>query len=49
MHIEITMMQHTVYKQSDPVWLDDMDHVWIITVAPFWSYNIVRFIDHCFV
>ena len=49
MHIGITMLQHTVYKQRSPVWVDDMDPVWIITVAPFGSYNTVQFIDHCLV
>ena len=49
MLIRITMLQHTVYRQSGPVWVDDMDPVWIITMAPFGSYNIVQFIDHCFV
>ena len=49
MSIGITMLQHTIYKQSGPVWVDDMDPVWIITVAPFWSYNTIQFIDHCLV
>ena len=41
MPIGITILQHTVYRQSDPVWVDDMDLVWIITVAPFGSYNTI--------
>ena len=49
MPIGITMMQHTVYKQNGPVWVDDMDPVWIITMAPFGSHNAVQFIDHCLV
>ena len=49
MPIGITMLQHTVYRQSDPVWVDDMDLVWIITVASFGSYNTVQFINHCLV
>ena len=49
MPIGITMLQHTVYKQSDLIWVDDMDPVWIITVAPFGSYNTIQFIDHCLV
>ena len=49
MPIEITMLQHTVYRQSGHVWVDDMDLVWIITVAPFGSYNTVQFIYHCFI
>ena len=49
MPIGITMMQHTVYRHSGPVWVDDMDPIWIITVAPFGSYNTVQFIDHCLV
>ena len=49
MPIGITMLQHTVYRQSGPVWVDDMDPIWIITVAPFGSYNIVHFIDQCLV
>ena len=34
---------------SGLVWVDYMDPVWIITVAPFVSYNIIQFIDHCLV
>ena len=34
MPIGITMLQHKVYRQSGPVWVDDMDPVWIIIVAP---------------
>ena len=49
MPIGITMLQHTVYRQSGTVWVDDMDPVWIIVVAPFGSYNTVNFIDHCLV
>ena len=49
MPMGITILQHTVYKHSDPVWVDDMDLVWIITVAPFGLYNTVQFIDHCLV
>ena len=49
MPIGITMLQHTVYKQSDPIWVDDIDPVWIITVAPFRSYNTIQFIDHCLI
>ena len=49
MSIGITMLQHTVYRQSGSVWVDDMDLVWIITVASFGSYDTVQFIDHCLV
>ena len=49
MPIGITMLQHTVYKQSGPICVDDMDPVLIITVAPFRSYNTIQFIDHCLV
>ena len=49
MPIRITMLQHIVYKQSGPVWVDVRDLVWIITVAPFGSYNTVQFINHCLV
>ena len=35
MPIEITMLQHTVYRQSEPIWVDDMDPVWVI------QYNTV--------
>ena len=49
MRIGITMLQYTVYKQSGPVWVDDMDPIWIITVAPFGSYKTVQFIYHCLV
>ena len=41
MSIGITKLQHTVYKQSGLVWVDDMDLVWIIIVALFGSYNTV--------
>ena len=46
MSIGITMLQHTVYKQSDPVWVNDMNTIWIITVAPFGSYNTIQLINH---
>ena len=49
MPIGITMLQQIVYRHSGPVWVNDMDLVWIITVAPFESYNTVQFIDHCLV
>ena len=49
MSIGITILQHIVYRQSGPVWVDDMDPVWIITVAPFDSYKTIQFIDHCLV
>ena len=49
MPIGITMLQHTIYKQSGPVWVDDMDPILIITVALFGSYNTLQFIDHCLV
>ena len=49
MLVGITMLQHTVYRQSGSIWVDDMDPVWIITMAPFGSYNTVQFIDHCLV
>ena len=42
MSIRITMLQHTVYRQSGLVWVDDMDPVWIITVAPFGSLQWPR-------
>ena len=45
----ITMLQNTVYRQSDPIWVDDMDPVWIITVTSFGLYNTVQFINHCLV
>ena len=53
MSIGITMLQHTVYKQSGPVWVDDMDHVWVIqyntvykslsrtVIVPSGTYNFV--------
>ena len=41
MPIEITILQHTVYRQSGPVWVDDMDPVWIIIVVSFGLYNTV--------
>ena len=49
MLIGITILQHTVYKQSDLVWVDDIDPIWIIIVASFGSYNIVQFINQCLV
>ena len=48
MPIGIIMLQYTVYKQSGPVWVDDMDPIWIIIVALFGSYT-VQFINHCLV
>ena len=39
MPIGITLLQHTVYRQSVPVWVNDMDPVLIIIVASFGSYN----------
>ena len=41
MPIGITMLQHTVYRQSGLVWVDDMNPVLIIIVALFGSYNII--------
>ena len=41
MPIGIIIMQHIVYRQSGLVWVDDMDPVWIITVAPFGLYNTI--------
>ena len=49
MPIGITMLQHKVYRHSGLVLVNDMDLVWIITVAPFGSYNTVHFIDHCLI
>ena len=46
MSIGITMLQHTVYKQSGLVWVDDIDPVRVIIVASFGSYNTVQFINH---
>ena len=46
MPIGITMVQHTIYRQSGPVWVNDMDPVWIITVAPFGSYNNTVYRSH---
>ena len=31
--------QHTVYRYRGPVWVDDIDPVWIIIAAPFGSYR----------
>ena len=41
MSIGITMLLHTVYRESGHVWVNDMDPVWIIIVASFGLYNIV--------
>ena len=32
-------LQHTVYRYRGPVWVDDIDHVWIIIAAPFGSHS----------
>ena len=46
MAIVTTMLQHTIYRQSGLVWVNDMDLICIIIVVPFGSYNTVQFIDH---
>ena len=46
MSIGITMLHHTIYRQSGHVWVDDMDPVWIITMTLFESYNTIQFINH---
>ena len=43
MPIGTTILQHTVYRYSGPVWVDDMDLVWIITVALFGSMTWILF------
>ena len=40
---------HIVYRQSGPVWVDNMDPVLIIIVVPFGSYNTIQFINHSLV
>ena len=44
MPIGTQLLQHIVYRYRGPVWVDDIDPVWIIIVAPFGPY-----IDHCLV
>ena len=39
-----TEFKTLVYRYRGPVWVDDIDPVWIIIMAPFRSY-----IDHCLV
>ena len=39
MPIGIQLLQYTVYKYQDPVWVDDIDPVWIIIAAPFGLYR----------
>ena len=39
MPIRIQFLQHTVYIYQGPVWVDDIDLVWIIIAAPFGSYR----------
>ena len=39
MPIGIHLLQHTVYRYRGPVWVDDIDLVWIIIAAPFGSYR----------
>ena len=46
MPIRIIMLEHTIYRHSGLDWVDDMDTVLIITVAPFGSYNTIQFINH---
>ena len=39
MPIGIQLQQHTVYRYRVPVWVDDIDPIWIIIVALFRSYR----------
>ena len=39
MPIGIQLLQHTVYRYRGPIWVDDIDPVWIIIAAPFGSYR----------
>ena len=39
MPIGIQLLQHTVYRYQGPIWVDDINSVWIIIVAPFGSYR----------
>ena len=40
MPIGTQLLQHTVYRYRGPVWVDDIDPVWI-TVAPKGSPHII--------
>ena len=39
MRIGTKLLQHTIYRYRDPVWVNDIDPVWIIIAAPFGSYR----------
>ena len=39
MPIGTQLLQHTVYRYRGPVWVDDIDPVWIIIAAPFRSHS----------
>ena len=39
MSIGIQLLQHIVYRYRGPIWVDDIDPVWIIIAAPFGSYR----------
>ena len=47
MPIGTQLLQHTVYRYRGPVWVDDIDPVWII-IRPRLGH-IVHGIGHCLV
>ena len=49
MPIRIQFLQHIVYKYRGPVWVDNIDPVWIIIVAPLGHTEIaVSYSDSTF-
>ena len=39
MPIGIQLLQHTIYKYRGPVWVDDIDPVWVIQIEITVSYS----------
>ena len=39
MPIGVQLLQHTVYIYRDPVWVDDIDPVWVIQIEITVSYG----------
>ena len=41
MHIGTQLLQHRVYRYQGPVWVDDIDPVWIITWHRSLSHTVM--------
>ena len=39
MPIGIQLLQHTIYRNRRPVWVDDIDPVWVIQIEITVSYS----------